>query len=391
MSQTLIKGAYVIDPAAGVEGVRDILIEKNIIKQVKDNITLLNNEDVQIYDGEGLIACPGLIDAHVHCFKYATQLGIDVDKRCLLKGTTSVIDAGSAGAANFLGLKKFIIEKSKTRVKALLHIANHGLTSAGCASIETGGECDSLNQVNVDQCVSCINTFPDDIIGIKVRLSESVCGDGKNELEAYKRALDVSKLTGKPLMTHHAFSSVPTHANHAENILGCPDSLNMGDIYTHMYHSYINKNREVNASFVAARNRGVLFDVGHGMGGFHWENAEICSKYNFWPDTISTDLHTLSCYDGPAYDLTTVMSKFLHLGMPLVKIIEAVTITPAKIMKMANVIGSLEEGKEADVTLLKISEKSYAMEDCHNNTREIKKRIKAIYVWKAGIKYDCET
>jgi len=277
---------------------------------------------------------------------------------------------------------------SKTRVKAFLHIANHGLASAGCAGITTGGECDSLNQINVDQCVECINKYPNDIIGIKVRLSASVCNDGKNEIEVYKRALEASRITGKPLMTHHAYSTIPVSAGD-ECDVGCPESLKKDDVYTHLHHSYINKDGHVNQVFIDARRKGVIMDVGHGMGSFSWENAEMCAKENFWPDTISTDLHTESCFDGPAYDLTTVMSKFLHLGMSINKIIEAVTINPAKAMKMESSIGSLEGKKQADITLLSINDEEMMMEDCYEIKRLMRKRIKAVAVWKAGVRYKC--
>lgn len=220
---------------------------------------------------------------------------------------------------------------------------------------------------------------------MKVRLSASVCNDGQYEQEAFARALQVTGIVNKPLMVHHAISTVPTAVDDDTLSLKCPGSLRPGDIYTHAYHSYIiNKEEQIDSAFVNARKRGVLFDVGHGMGGFSWKNVEICAQSKFWPDMISTDLHTFSC-DGPAYDLTTVMSKFLYLGMPLSKIIEAVTITPARAMKMEDRIGSLKAGMEADVTLLKIPDCDVQMEDCHNQTRNLKKIFKAVQVWKSGM------
>ena len=251
----------------------------------------------------------------------------------------------------------------------------------------SGGECDSLNQVDVTQCVNCIKKYRDNIIGVKVRLSESLCGDGKYEKEVYARALKASSEAKVPLMTHHALSSIPTGSDD-KGCLSCPGSLQCGDIYTHMYHSYVVVNNRVNKDFLKARRKGVLFDVGHGMGGFSWENAEICIKEKFWPDIISTDLHTESCFDGPAYDLTTVMSKFLYLGMPLSAIIKAVTMTPANIMKMSD-IASLTKGTVADITLLKIVDEKIFMEDCHQQVRDMDKVIKAVLTWRAGIKYNC--
>lgn len=109
----------------------------------------------------------------------------------------------------------------------------------------------------------------------------------------------------------------------------------------------------------------MLFDVGHGQGSFGWTVAEICAQCNFYPDTISTDLHTGN-HVGPAYDLPTVMSKFLHLGMPLTEVIRAVTSTPAKAIGWESKIGSLTPGKEADITVLKLMEDPIMLEDCQS-------------------------
>lgn len=244
-----------------------------------------------------------------------------------------------------------------------------------------------MNQLDLEECIECVKQYPDDIVGLKVRLSSSVCNEGKYEEEAYRRALAASESIKKPLMAHHAISTIPTSS--LSNKLGCPGSLRQGDVYTHAYHSYIIKNGSIDPAFLEARERGVLFDVGHGMGGFSWINAEICAKSGFWPDIISTDLHMFSC-NGPAYNLTTVMSKFLYLGMPLSKIIRSVTVTPARVMGLENHIGSLKPGMEADLTMLQVLNGDIEMEDCHNDTRQLSKFFKAIVVWRGGVKYACK-
>jgi len=67
----------------------------------------------------------------------------------------AVVDAGSAGASTFPGLRKFIMNTSKTRVLALVNIALQGLAWAGMAGIGKGGELDSLHQVrHLHWCLS---------------------------------------------------------------------------------------------------------------------------------------------------------------------------------------------------------------------------------------------
>lgn len=303
-----------------------------------------------------------------------------------------MVDAGSAGATTFPGLRKFIAEKSKTRVLSLLHISAHGLASAGCTSSVKGGECDSLNQVDPDLCIKCINQNRDLIVGVKVRLSASVANDGANEEEAFRRALSVTAKNNVPLMTHHTFSTVPVEETNLEQkSLTCPGSLRAGDIYTHCFHGFpstiINPDTgQIYSDAHNARKRGVLFDMGHGQGSFSWTVAEICAKEGFWPDIISSDLHVESV-DGPAYDLLTVMSKMLHVGMPLIDIIKSVTMTPAAAIGLIDLIGSLSLGRPADITVMRIEKVDFDLEDCHAHLRRIKQRFVPVAVWKDGVRF----
>lgn len=134
---------------------------------------------------------------------------------------------------------------------------------------------------------------------------------------------------------------------------------------------------------MASRETGVLHDIGHGQGSFAWPVGDVCAKLGFWPDTISTDHHTLSI-DGPAYDLTTVMTKMLHLGMPLYSIIKAVTSAPALAIRKEGEIGSLSPGRCADVTVLKLSDCDVLLEDSHLEMRRITRRLEPIAVWRCG-------
>ena len=127
--------------------------------------------------------------------------------------------------------------------------------------------------------------------------------------------------------------------------------------------------------------------MGHGAGSFSWTVAEICAKEGFWPDIISSDLHKESV-DGPAYDLLTVMTKMLHVGMPLIDVIKAVTMTPAAAIGRSDVIGSLSSGYAADITVVRIEDVDIDLEDCNAQLRRIKQRFVPVAVWKDGVRFE---
>ena len=172
--------------------------------------------------------------------------------------------------------------------------------------------------------------------------------------------------------------------------LSSPGSLRKGDIRTHMLHGFESSIVDTDASppslhpaVVASRERGVLHDIGHGQGSFSWTVGELCAKQGFWPDTISSDHHTGNIA-GPAYDLATVMTRMLCLGMPIYDIIKAVTVAPASAIGKEGEIGSLSPGRDADVTILKVRDCDVMLEDCHLDMRRITRRFEPIAVWRDG-------
>ncbi|KAK3803564.1 hypothetical protein RRG08_023283 [Elysia crispata] len=396
MSGFVLRNGHIIDPYTGMDGIGDIYVTADgKISGIEPEVDVKRGEKPEVdqhrqhrcasLDVTGCLVTPGLIDCHVHAYEYVTPLGINIDKTCLARGVATVVDAGSAGSSTVPGLLKFIGEASQTRLFCLLHIARHGLADAGCVTCDGGGECDSLSVVDVDACVKTIKANRDKIVGVKVRLARNVCDQGKNEAEVYRRALQASKECSVPLMVHHSISSIPLGE---ENGLGCPGDLQQGDIYTHCFHGHIDNivdldTGRVNPHVWDAKRRGVLFDVGHGQGSFAWHVAEQCASEGFWPDIISTDLHTGS-QAGPAYDLVAVMSKMLHLGMPAAEVIRAVTNTPARAIGKDQEIGSLTPGRQADITVLKLEDISQDLEDSCGEMRTLKKAFKPVRMFVSG-------
>ncbi|CAH1773076.1 unnamed protein product [Owenia fusiformis] len=289
-----------------------------------------------------------------------------------------------------MGLRKYIAEPSKTSVFAFLHIASHGMAAAGCAKgFGIGGESDCLNQVDTEMCIKAIEDNRDLVVGVKVRLTANVANDGANEEEIYRRAKEAAQRTGTPLMIHHTFSTIPIQKQDGK--MCCPGDMSPGDIYTHSFHASPSSiidaaTKQVYPEVVQAQNDGVLFDLGHGQGSFSWTVAEICAKSGFWPNIVSTDLHSGNI-NGPSYDLPSVMTKMLHIGMPLEEVIKATTQTPAAILnnpRLNRQFGSLSPGRDADVTLLKLEAVDYELEDCEGEMRSIKQQLVPVKMWKCG-------
>ncbi|KAK6964983.1 deacetylase Atu3266-like isoform X1 [Biomphalaria glabrata] len=382
MSDFVIQNGRVIDTALQINEITNVYVSDGCIASIGNPPD--GFRQWSLVNASGCIVTPGLIDIHVHAYEYATPLGINVDRTCLAKGVTAVVDAGSAGASTFPGLRKFIAEKSKTRVYSFLHIVQHGLASAGCVMKDSGGECDSLNAIRADECIQTINENRDMIVGVKLRLGTPISNNGQNEEEAYRRALQASRTCGVPLMVHHSMSSIG-HGDVGK--LSCPGDLRAGDIYTHCFHghscSIVDDTGAISKHCLEAKTRGVLFDIGHGQGSFMWSVAEKCIAGGFLPDTISTDLHSGDIH-GPAYDLLCVMSKLLHVGMGLEQVIAAVTSTPARAIGKEKEIGSLGVGMNADITILKIEDVLEPLEDCAGEIRTIRKAFTPVAVYVGG-------
>jgi dihydroorotase len=378
MHDWIIKGGRVVDPANDVDATMDLAIADGRIASIEDSMD--ENSARQIFDAGGKIVTPGLIDLHIHGYHLATPTGIDVDHYCLGRGVTTAVDAGSAGCDTFAGLRTYVADRVRTRLLAFLNISRGGMSFAGPSAGGIPGELDLMKLVVTEDCVSCIEPNRDLLIGVKIRLSEEISDEGRNEAESYRRALEAAAAVKLPIMVHHTFSTVPLE--------DCPGEMKTGDIYTHMFMGYKSTivdpdKRCVEPVVREARERGVLFDVGHGLGSFSWPTAEVCAAEGFWPDTISTDIYNQS-WDGPAYDLPTVMSKLLYLGMPLPDVIKATTIAPARAIGWGDRIGTLDVGREADVTVLALDEVDVDMEDCQAHMRRLRQRLSAHAVWRAG-------
>jgi dihydroorotase len=368
-------------------------------------------EDV---DAAGLMLTPGLVDIHAHIFPGVMQGSVAPDEWCLARCTTTAVDAGSTGANTLDGFVKYVAAVSATRCLSFVNIGNHGLASMAYGH---------LDQVQVEPTVKAIEKHRDYVVGVKLLLTASYANDGQSEYTAYQRALEATARVGLPLMTHHSSSVIPLDHAHPRveqqeaegSDLGCPSSLRPGDIYTHCFHGFKSTIIDggaciqsigtgngfqdvvpapppppgawhVSKACVAAKARGVLFDVGHGQGSFSWTVAELAAMEEFWPDCISTDIHYGS-NRGPCYDMQTAMTKMLMVGMPIADVVAAGTSQAAAAIGWGDRIGSIAVGMEADLALLELKETDCQLEDSQGQLRRCTRRLVGRAVWRAGARF----
>ena len=365
MSHDLIlKGGRLIDPAVGRDEVCDVAFAGGRVAAIgtglaeKDNVT-------EIRDVSGLVVTPGLIDLHTHVYWGGTSLGIDAEEYCRTSGVTTCIDTGSAGPGNFAGFRKHVIEPSPVNIFALLHISFAGIYGFDW-NIHIG-ESDDMRLMAPEEAVKVVEENRDLILGIKVRVGRHASGfHGVKPLDI---ALQVADETGLPLMAH-IDDPPPTYAEVVER-------LRPGDILTHAFRGFPNcpatAQGTVRPEVVRARDRGVLFDIGHGMGSFTFKTARAMLANGFYPDTISSDVHKL-CIDGPAFDQVTTLSKFLCMGMPLAEVIRTTTENAAHAIRRPE-FGTLKPGSPGDATVLKISDGTFDYVDVVGETLTGDKRI----------------
>ena len=371
--ELLIQGGSLLDAASGYNHARkDIGIRDGRIIAIRDEI--FEEEAETVLDTTDVIVCPGLIDLHVHVWDGVAHLGIPTDPNCVGKGVTTAFDAGSAGADIYPGFQKYVIDVSATRIKAFLHISSQGQLAQNI------GELTDLRYADIDKALQACEQFKDSIVGVKIRMSEGNVGE--NGEEGLKRALDVCEATGLPLMIHPNASPL--------SFARMMNELRRGDIVTHCYHQsetgILDGTGELRPEAKQARERGILFDVGHGAGSFSFEVAEAALKQGFEPGTISSDLHKYNV-DGPVYSLLETVSKFIHLGLSLEDALQKVTTDPAQAMGLHGELGALREDSEADLTLIRIEEGQVDFTDALGISRQGDLRLQHVSTIRAGRVY----
>ena len=347
----VLKGGRVLDPSQGIDAILDVAFESGKVVDLAKDLVTADADEVR--DVSGKLITPGLIDMHTHVYWGGSSISIDAVDFCRRSAVTTAIDTGSSGPGNFAGFRQHVIDPSPVRILAYLHISHAGIF--GFSNRIMVGESEELRLMDPLTAVEVAIANDDIIIGIKVRLGR--WASGIHGMVPFEYALQVAEHASLPLMVH-IDDPPPSYVEVVE-------ALRPGDVLTHCFRPFpntpIRADGKILEQVIAARERGVYFDIGHGMGSFSFDVGKTMLDQGFMPDTISSDIHVL-CINGPVYDQLTTLSKFLCLGMPLEKVIGASTVNAAKILGRPQ-LGSLKPGSVGDAAILSIDQGDFMYTD----------------------------
>lgn len=344
----LIKNGHVIDHKNGINSQMDVAVGDGVILRIARNIS--DNDAAKVVDATGYYVTPGLIDVHAHVFvgmtprNFAGGLSsVFPDDFSFRSGVTTVVDPGNAGWRNFPVFKEQVIDQSDTRVLAFINIVGHGL-SGNSYNFD-------LDDMDIEKTLSVIEAYPEIIVGTKIGHFR---GDYR---EPFNRAREVALRADQPLLLECNLPELDV-----EEVLG---EMRPGDIFTHAFEagrrSLLDEHNQIYEYVLAARDRGIRFDVGHGGGSFRFSQAIPSVEQGFLPYTFGTDLHHNSRNAGMK-DMLNIMSKFLNMGMSVEDIILGATWNAARSIKRED-LGHLSEGAIADLTILSKNQGNYGFVD----------------------------
>jgi len=370
MHDLILNGGRVIDPAQNIDGIRDIAFRDGLVAAVGEKLGAAK----ETRNVAGKIVAPGLIDLHTHVYWGGTSIGVDPDAYAKRAGCTTLIDAGTAGPANLPGFRKHVIEASQVRILPFMNVSYPGIFAFGPHVMV--GENEDLRLLSPRACREIGEAHKDLIVGIKVRVGRGA--SGSSGVAPLAMGLEIADWLGVPVMAH--LDHPPPDRSDVMS------RLRKGDIITHCFRPFPNApitgDGRVQDDVRAARERGVIFDIGHGAGSFGYETALGMLKQGFLPDVISSDVHVLS-ENGPAYDQLVTMSKFLALGVPLVEVIRASTINPARAVRKTD-RGTLAVGSLGDATILEVEHGRFSFEDVLGQRREGREHLRCGGIVLAG-------
>lgn len=374
----LVKNGHLIDPLNHRDGALDVAIAGGKIAAVASDINPALAQ--KVVDATGLYVTPGIIDIHVHVYHTREPEGLSVmaDSHSFRSGVTTMVDTGTAGARHFLHFKRTVIDLAKTRIFAFVNIVDLGMQGDYEQDIRT---------MDPELAASVVLAFPEHCVGIKTAHYWTRLPWDADHLPwtAVDRAVEAGNICRKPVMVD--FWPRPPERSYPELIL---EKMRPGDIHTHVFAQQfpvLDDQGKPNRFLFEARERGVIFDLGHGMGSFWFRNAVPAMQQGFSPDSISTDLHTGNIH-GVVVDMQTTMSKLLNIGMPLAEVIYRSTVTPAREIGHPE-LGHLTVGAEADLAIFRLWRGEFSFVDCGYAKLHGDQRLECMFTLRAGaVVYD---
>ncbi|MCP5113884.1 MAG: amidohydrolase/deacetylase family metallohydrolase [bacterium] len=354
----LIKNGEVRDPSRSLRQSADVAVLDGKIAAIEPRIP--PERALDVIDAAGLYVTPGLVDLHTHCYHSATAIGVEADPIAARSGTTTWVDAGTFAYDQVAGFRRFIVEPARVRIYGFVYLYPSSRNP----------DIDPIEHARREmrRTGQAVAGNRDILLGVKFQVGSNM--NGKYSYELLKVARELCDEFRIPMMAHISFAPPETPR--------VMELMRPGDVVTHSSNGHtpglVDERGKLKPGVKEARERGVLFDVGHGLGSFNFPAARRLLDAGFPPDTISPDIYSLNV-NGPVYDMPTTMSKFLHLGMSFDDVLLRSTANPARIVDRVNGMGMLQVGGPADIALLQIEEGEFQLVDSQRNAETANRRI----------------
>jgi len=372
MYDLLLKGGTVLDPSTGLAGVHDVAVQGGLIARIAPDIAV--TESARTIEVTGRIVTPGLIDLHAHVFEGVARNGLDPDLGGVYSGVTTIVDAGSAGAATFGAFPRHILPRCHTEIIPFLHICQTGLA--------TNPDIIAESSVDLDDTLAVLDQYKGLICGIKARMVSpalEIMG-----MEMPRLARRAARESGTRLMVHIGDTEKRYDPKVIHSLLPL---LEEGDILTHYFTANPGGVLDANGKLVPeareARDRGVWFDTAHGRKNFSFDVGRRVIDQGLLPHCISTDL-TVPGRIHTVHSMTEMMTRFLGLGFTLAQVVTMCTENPAQAIGEGDRLGSLAQGRQADISVLELREGEWIVYDVLGASLPVTKAVVPYLTVKKG-------
>jgi dihydroorotase len=372
MHDLLLKGGTVVDPSTGLDGLHDIAVRDGVIARIAKDIPAA--EATRTIEVGGKIVTPGLIDLHAHVFEGVNRNGVHPDLGGVRAGVTTIVDAGSAGAATFAGFPRHIIPSCHTEIIPFLHICQTGLATSPDIIAESS--------IDLDDTLQVLDQYKGLICGIKARMVSpalEIMG-----MEMPRLARRAARESGTKLMVHIGDTEKRYDPTVIRSLLPL---LEEGDILTHYFTANPGGVLDGNGKLVPeareAADRGVWFDTAHGRKNFSFDVGRRCIEQGLLPHCISTDL-TVPGRIHTVHSMTEIMTRFLGLGFTLAQVVTMSTANPARAIGAAHRLGSLAVGRPADISVLELREGDWVVYDVLGESLRVRQAVVPFVTVKKG-------